>query len=101
MSQSKPLHGRARLVLFIAKEGDETLTPYVVKLVSTDGKVADHPAISLTKDDGTVYHLHRNQWGFHCDCPQFNFRSSKDGKACKHCKAVQAALLPVLAALGD
>lgn len=82
-------HGMAKLshagkVLTITVKGKATA--YTVEFLVTDRRVA-HPAIRLTKGDGTSYDIHHDKHGWHCQCPSQVFVEDKMGRLCKHLRA--------------
>jgi hypothetical protein len=47
--------------------------------------------VRLRKGDGTAYHVHRDEHGCGCDCPDFTFsREGIDPRGCKHVVALAA-----------
>jgi predicted nucleic acid-binding Zn finger protein len=100
------VHGTARLsddgkVLTVTtnvKKGKrfvEKTEEYAVADAKPDPSVA-FPVFSLTKKDGTVYHVGVNEYGPFCDCPNAIIRE-KYGAVdyCKHVRILQrASLLP-------
>jgi hypothetical protein len=44
---------------------------------------------SLTKSDGTTYHVHEDEHGIACDCPDYVWkREGLDPQGCKHVRAL-------------
>lgn len=92
-------HGTVRfeagiLTITAKLDGKEVVTAYKVEDVRPDKRIAN-PAYSLTKDDGTVYHVAVTQWGPACDCPDNTYRRERTGEACKHLRACMAVgLIP-------
>lgn len=97
----KPATGTAHLELVITtmrKKGKKMVplrVVYVVRNANPDPRVA-HPAYSLTKEDGTVYHCSHAEFGARCDCFDGEKREKLGtGGGCKHARALQAVgLLP-------
>lgn len=95
MKTAKPVHGRARLVvtdermvLIINDVGYEIVNQHPDVRIAT-------PAYKLVKGCGTSYTVHTDQWGSHCDCGHFQWRSSRTGDPCKHILSLIAVkLLP-------
>jgi hypothetical protein len=58
--------------------------PYSVRPVASEIHFA---AWSLRKQDGTVYHVARGEYGPECDCADCTFRD----RPCKHIRASVAA----------
>ncbi len=89
MSEPKEVHGKCRLVLFIND------APYYLRVVHTDGRVAENPAFELVKEDGTKYHVHADEFGVHCTCGDSVWRRDRVGQYCKHRKSLAAVgLIP-------
>ena len=77
----KPVHGIASYKDGIVKING---TPYRIADLRPDPRVAE-PAYSLTKEDGTVYHVAVDEWGPRCDCADTTYRK----RHCKHIRALQ------------
>lgn len=92
--QTKPVTGKAKLLLAVTTlvRGKEKMTIYAVRFLDPHPDVAKKPAIRLTKEDGTTsYEIHQDQFGWHCTCPDFEFRRNrKDPKGCRHICALRA-----------
>ena len=100
-------HGTVRLsadkkqlvVVTMRKKGKKRVrhaVAYKVQDVNPDKRVAN-PAYSLTKLDGTVYHVAQTEFGPTCSCGDANWRGSEKRAACKHILSLRAVkLLPLL-----
>lgn len=42
----------------------------------------------LKKPNDSAYHVHRDQFGVACDCPDYTYRHMNTPDKCKHCKAL-------------
>ena len=74
----------------------QKVSVYLVTDLHPDKRIAD-PAYRLQKltGDRECYEIHRDEWGFHCSCPDRIFRGERSGMRCKHLRAMIAAkLLP-------
>ena len=79
-----------KIVNIVGKKRSKKTVTYTIKDTRPDKRVAS-PAYSLTRnDDGTVYHVWKDQWGMHCDCPDAHFNRGLDPLGCKHTRSLKA-----------
>ena len=101
---NKPPTGKAKYIARDATSGTLTITMqkrkkqvethYEVTKIETDTRVAD-PAFELVKEDGEVYHVAMDEYGYTCSCPHYVFRGHQSQVPCKHCLAMAAVgLIP-------
>ena len=86
--QRPPVTGTARLLIMING------AVYTLKNLNPDPTIAD-PAWRLTKEDGTSYDVHVDEWGASCTCPDYVYSRQNEEKKCKHCEALRATGLLV------
>ena len=71
-----------RLYLYIDKTGYR-----LARIHPVEGNPAK--GWTLTKKDGEVYQVHRDDWGLHCSCGDFTWRKANSDRLCKHLMALQ------------
>src|SRR5712671_409274 len=87
---------RARFVhnvLYITLTDEkEATTPYNVREVPIHPDIGTAPAFELTSFPGgkigPVYHVYNGQFGWTCDCCDFDHRSGNTKSGCKHISAM-------------
>jgi hypothetical protein len=91
-----------RRVLHVGKRTREEVTAYGVIVLQPDPDVGS-PAVRLVKADGSSYDLIQTEYGWTCECRDFESRrrnvANEADRECKHIRAVLKA--GVLADRGD
>lgn len=86
--------GTGVLTIAMYQRNKLRVTDYHVSRIDSHPNVAD-PAFELVKEDGEVYHVAMDEFGYTCSCPHYVYRGHNSEIPCKHCMALVAVgLIP-------